>query len=52
MNGKFAAALDLNALAGRPHLCGLGPIEHLRGEVTISDSRPALARVGPDGAVA
>jgi acetolactate decarboxylase len=51
MNGKLAAALDLNTLAGRAHLYGLGPIEQLRGEVTIADSRPALARAAPDGAV-
>jgi hypothetical protein len=51
MNGKLAAALDLKTLAGRPHLYGLGPIEQLRGEVTIADCRPALARVAPDGTV-
>jgi acetolactate decarboxylase len=51
MNGKFAAALDLNTLAGRAHLYGLGPLEELRGEVTIADSRPGLARVAPDGTV-
>jgi hypothetical protein len=51
MNGMLAAALDLKTLAGRIHLYGLGPIEQLRGEVTIADSRPALARVAPDGTV-
>jgi acetolactate decarboxylase len=51
MKGKLAAVLDLKTLAGRPHLYGLGPIEQLRGEVTIADSRPALARVAPDGTV-
>jgi acetolactate decarboxylase len=51
MNGKLAAVLDLRTLAGRRHLYGIGPIEELRGEVTIADSRPALARVGADGAV-
>jgi acetolactate decarboxylase len=51
MNGKLAAALDLRALAQTPHLYGIGPIEQLRGEVTIADGRPALARVGPDGKV-
>jgi acetolactate decarboxylase len=51
MNGKLAAALELNTLAGRAHLYGLGPLEQLRGEVTIADSRPALARVAPDGSV-
>jgi acetolactate decarboxylase len=51
MNGKLAAALDLTTLVGRAHLYGLGPLEQLRGEVTIADSRPALARVAPDGSV-
>jgi acetolactate decarboxylase len=51
MNGKLAAALDLNTLADRVHLYGLGPLEQLRGEVTIADGRPALARVAPDGTV-
>jgi acetolactate decarboxylase len=51
MNGKFAAALDLRMLAKTRHLYGIGPIEQLRGEVTIADSRPSLARIGPDGAV-
>jgi acetolactate decarboxylase len=51
MNGKLAAALDLTTLAGRAHLYGLGPLEQLRGEVTIADSRPALVRVALDGTV-
>ena len=51
MNGKLAAALDLNTLAGEEHLYGLGPLEQLRGEVTIADSRPSLTRVGPDGSL-
>jgi acetolactate decarboxylase len=51
MNGKLAAALDLKTLADRPYLYGLGPLEQLRGEATIADSRPAVARVGSDGMV-
>src|ERR1700745_2579874 len=51
MNGKLAAALDLRTLASRPHLYGIGPIEQLRGEATIANSRPALARVASDGTV-
>jgi acetolactate decarboxylase len=51
MNGKLAAVLDLKTLAGRQHLYGIGPIEQLRGEVTIASSRPALARVASDGTV-
>jgi acetolactate decarboxylase len=48
MMGKRAAALDLRTLKGRPHLYGLGPLEWLSGEVTISDQRPSLTRIGPD----
>ena len=51
MNGKLAAALDLRTLASRQHLYGIGPIEQLRGEVSITDSRPALARVASDDTV-
>jgi len=51
MNGMLAAALDLRTLAATPHLYAIGPIEELRGEVTIIDSRPSLSRVAPDGAV-
>jgi acetolactate decarboxylase len=51
MNGELAAALDLKTLADRPHLYGLGPLEQLRGEVTIAESQATLAHVGPDGAV-
>jgi len=51
MMGRREARLDLQTLRGVPHLCGLGPIEGLAGEVTILDGRPSLARVGPDGAL-
>jgi hypothetical protein len=50
MDGKLAAALDLNILADRAHLYGLGPLERCRW-VTIADTRPALARVAADGTV-
>lgn len=51
MTGRREARLDLRTLRGVPHLCGLGPMEGLTGEVTILDGRPSLARVGPDGAL-
>jgi hypothetical protein len=51
MNRKLAAALDLRTLADRAHLYGLGPLEQLRGEATIADSRPALASVSSHGMV-
>jgi acetolactate decarboxylase len=51
MNGKLAAAIDLRSLASTPHLYGIGPIEQLRGEVTIIDGRPSLSRVGREGTI-
>ncbi len=48
---KLAAALDLRTLPSRQHLYGIGPIEQLRGEVTIADRRLALARIASDGSV-
>ncbi len=48
MMGHRGSILDLRTLKGRAHLYGIGPIEGLSGEVTIADSRPALARVGAD----
>jgi acetolactate decarboxylase len=48
MLGRRAALLDLRTLKDRPHVYGIGPLEGLTGEVTIANSRPALARVGPD----
>jgi len=48
MMGKRTALLDLRTLKDGPHLYGIGPLEGLTGEVTIANSRPALARVGSD----
>jgi hypothetical protein len=38
MNGKLAAALDLKTLADRPHLYGVGPIDHC-----VAKSRSPIA---------
>jgi len=51
MNGKLASAIDVKTLASKPHVYAIGPIEELRGEVTIINNRPALARVAQDGRV-
>jgi acetolactate decarboxylase len=50
-NGRLAAILDLKSLAGQPDVYGIGPIEQLRGEVTIINGRSALATVASDGSV-
>jgi acetolactate decarboxylase len=51
VRGKTASIIDLRALAATPHLYAVGPIEQLRGEITVIDSQPSLARVGSNGAV-
>jgi acetolactate decarboxylase len=49
--GKLGAILDLRTLANEPDLYGIGPIEQLRGEVTVINSHSALASIGADGRV-
>jgi len=41
--GDLTGRVDLRSLAGRPHLYAVGPLEGLRGEVTIWDSKASLA---------
>ena len=43
-NGRLAAKLDLRALAGQPDIYGIGPIEQLRGEVTIINGHSVQPR--------
>src|SRR5262249_6695485 len=50
-NGRIAAVIDMRTLANTPHLYAIGPIEQLRGEVTVIDSRPSLSRVGPNRSI-
>jgi acetolactate decarboxylase len=49
--GDLSAAIDLRKLAKIKHLYALGPVEGLKGEVTIWDGKPSIARVA-DGKVA
>ncbi|HQR42228.1 MAG TPA: hypothetical protein PLX97_06075, partial [Gemmatales bacterium] len=43
--GDLSARIDLSRLSKMQHLYALGPIEGLRGEVTIWDSKPSIARI-------
>ncbi|MBL8822601.1 MAG: acetolactate decarboxylase [Planctomycetia bacterium] len=43
--GNLAASIDLSSLATKKHLYALGPLEGLRGEVTIWDSIPSISRI-------
>lgn len=49
--GDLSAAIDLRKLSKAKHLYALGPVEGLRGEITIWDSKPSIARV-EDGKIA
>jgi acetolactate decarboxylase len=42
-DGDLSGAVNLDALAKWPHLYALGPLEGLRGEVTIWDGKPSIA---------
>jgi acetolactate decarboxylase len=44
-DGDLRATIDLRELAAKPHLCALGPLEGLRGEVTVWDGVPSIATV-------
>lgn len=51
MDGERDAKIELASLADKQGLYAVGPIAGLSGEITIIDSIPTLASVGPDGAV-
>jgi acetolactate decarboxylase len=43
--GGIEGLVDLRTLAGRPHLFALGPLEGCRGEVSVFDGVPSIARI-------
>lgn len=49
MNGKIDAVITLNELKSIPNLYGLGPVEGLKGEIQIFNSRPVVSNVIPKG---
>jgi len=48
--GDLSARIALNSLAGVDHLYALGPVEGLRGEVTIYDGMPSITTLSDDAA--
>ncbi len=48
LDGDLRGHGDLEALSTASHLYGLGPLEGLRGEVSIFDSVPSIARIEKD----
>jgi acetolactate decarboxylase len=45
MRGEIAPRVDLAPLASVPHLYAVGALDALRGEITVVDSEPSIARV-------
>lgn len=43
--GDLTGTIELQKLARMPHLYALGPLENLRGEVTIWDSMPSISSI-------
>jgi acetolactate decarboxylase len=48
-DGDVAAKVHLTDLVARPHLYAVGPLDGLRGEITILDGSPVIATVEGDG---
>lgn len=44
-DGDVSAAIDLRRLAETKHLYALGPVEGLKGEVTVWDGKPSIALI-------
>jgi acetolactate decarboxylase len=49
-NGQQAGIIAMDALTV-PGMYGLGPLEHLRGKITLLDGRPLVSFMGDDTAV-
>ena len=49
--GDLSGKIAIDALRDLPHVYGLGPLEGVRGEVSIFDGKPSVSRV-VDGAIA
>jgi acetolactate decarboxylase len=52
LSGDINGHVDLEPLEGVSDLYGLGPLEEVKGEITILDSKPYVARVQQDGSLA
>ena len=51
LGGDLWGHVDLEILSSAPHLYGLGPLEGLRGEVSIFGGVPSIARIEGEAVV-
>lgn len=49
MSGDLTAHISLKSLEDLPHLYAVGPLEELKGEITILDSETSISKVTPTG---
>jgi acetolactate decarboxylase len=49
--GELAATILLDTIAFPNQLCGIGPLEYLKGEIMLLDGTPFVATVQPGGAM-
>jgi acetolactate decarboxylase len=49
MSGDLTAHITLKSLEDLPHLYAVGPLEELKGEITILDSQTSISKVAPTG---
>jgi acetolactate decarboxylase len=47
--GELFATIDLDSLSNKSHLYGMGPVELLKGEITIVNGRSFKSSVQPNG---
>jgi len=46
--GELAGTIDLDTIADKSHLYGVGPVEFLTGEITLLDGEPFVAAIAAD----
>jgi acetolactate decarboxylase len=49
MAGDLTAHISLKSLEDLPHLYAVGPLEELKGEITVLDSQTSISKVTPAG---
>ncbi|CAN5439076.1 hypothetical protein BH10BAC5_BH10BAC5_27480 [soil metagenome] len=50
--GELYGTIDLDTIANKEHLYGIGPVEFLTAEITIADGIPYVSSVAKDGSIA
>ena len=51
LNGDLTSTIDLDTIANKQHLFGIGPMENLRGEILVNDGTAYGSTIGPDSSI-